>query len=122
MPAKEPTLYEGVEVIRRIQQLMVVCSLLPNDGRLREVLRAALDLPGEPLLARTPPVTDLHPHSLKGWLESVWLSDSLTPEEKALVDWQSDSDNMSAAMRELDEVERAIGARLSIALDDPESR
>jgi len=122
MSAKEPTLYEGVEVIRRVQQLMVVCSLLPGDGKLREALQAALALPDRPVLDRTPPVPDLHPHRLKGWLESIWLSDSPSPEEKALVDWQSDSDNMTAAMRELDEVERHIGARLSIVLDDRQSR
>ncbi|MBV2365643.1 DurN family substrate-assisted peptide maturase [Streptomonospora nanhaiensis] len=112
MSAKGPTIYEGVDTIRRIQQLVVLCSLLPPDGKLRELLETALAVHEEPLLAHVGPVPDLHPHAVKGWLESFWLRDDITPEERQVVDWQSDSDNMGAAMRELSNVEQQTGMRL----------
>jgi hypothetical protein len=113
MSAKGPTIYPGVDVIRRIQELMIVCSLLPPDGRLREALQLALAVHEEPVLSRINPVADLHPHAMKAWLEAIWLHDGLTPEEKELVDWQNNSDNMAAAIHELMNVEQQIGIRLT---------
>jgi hypothetical protein len=112
MTAKGPTIYPGVDAIRRVQQLMIFCSLLPADGKLREVLSLALGLPENPILSRTRPMTDLHPHATKAWLEAVWLETDLSAEEKELIDWQNDSDNMAAAIRELRDVEQRIGIRL----------
>ncbi len=112
MSAKELTIYPGVDTIRRIQQLMLLCTLLPPDGKLRELLDSALSLSEEPLLARIIPMTGLHPFTTKEWLESVWITDGLSPEEKELVAWQNNSDNMSAAMRELSEAEKQLGVTL----------
>ncbi len=112
MSVKEPTIYPGVDTIRQIQQLMMLCALLPPDGKLREMLTTALSLHEEPVLARTTPVTDLHPFATKEWLESIWLRSDLSPDEKELVDWQNNSDNMAAAMRELADVEAQIGVTL----------
>ena len=67
--AEEPTIYPGVDAIRRIQQLLVLCTLLPPDGVLREALELALPAHEEPALARLTPATDLHPHAMKAWLE-----------------------------------------------------
>jgi hypothetical protein len=111
--AKEPTIYPGVEVIRRLQHLMVLCSLLPPDGKLREVLELALSMNEETLLSHVEPVTDLHPHAVKGWLESMWFQNGQTDEGRALLAWQSTSDNMAAAMAELVNVETQTGVTLS---------
>jgi hypothetical protein len=113
MSAKGPTIYPGVDVIRRVQQLMIFCSLIPSDGRLREVLSLALALPEEPVLSRITPMTDLHPHAAKAWLEAIWLENGLPPEEKELVDWQNNSENMAAAIRELRDTEQQIGFALA---------
>ncbi|WP_067962804.1 DurN family substrate-assisted peptide maturase [Nocardiopsis trehalosi] len=113
MDVKPPTIYEGVHTIRQVQNLMVLCSLLPPDGKLAEALRLALDLHEEPLLARTEPMTDLHPHAVKTWLETFWDRDALSPEAKELVDWQSHSRNMSAAIHELTNVQQQIGVNLT---------
>src|SRR5690242_1024663 len=112
MSVKPPTIYPGVDTIRRIQQLMMLCSLLPPDGKLREALNLALSLHEEPVLSRITPLTDLHPHAAKAWLEDVWLGADLSPEEKELVDWQNISDNMAAAIEELANVEQQTGIRL----------
>jgi hypothetical protein len=112
MSAKGPTIYPGVDAIRQVQQLMIVCSLLPPDGKLREILSIALALHEEPTLSRITPMSDLHPHAVKAWLEAIWLPDGLSPEEKELVDWQNDSENMTAAIRELADVEGQLGIRL----------
>lgn len=112
MTAKGPTIYPGVDAIRQIQMLMIFCSLLPPDGKLREVLSLALSVHEEPVLSRTTPMTDIQPHAAKAWLEAIWLENGLSAEEKELVDWQNDSDNMAAAIRELTNVEQQIGIRL----------
>ncbi|MGW1195867.1 DurN family substrate-assisted peptide maturase [Streptomyces sp. NPDC002536] len=111
--AKEPTLYQDVDVIRRIQELMVLCSLLPPDGKLREVLELALAVHEEPLLARITPVTNLHPFATKSWLESLWDPASTTAAEKELVSWQNTSENMGPAIQELKNAERQMGIRLA---------
>ncbi|HVQ95965.1 MAG TPA: DurN family substrate-assisted peptide maturase [Mycobacteriales bacterium] len=112
MGVKGPTIYPGVDTIRQVQELMVLAALLPPDGKLREVLQLALALPEEQVLARVQPITDLHPHSAKTWLESIWLPENLSPAEKELVDWQSNSENMGTAIRELRDVEQQTGLRL----------
>lgn len=112
MSVKGPTLYPGVDAIRRVQQLMIFCSLLPPDGKLREVLSMALSLHEEPILSRITPITDIQPHATKTWLEATWSEHRMSAEEKELVDWQNDSDNMAAAIRELKNVEQRIGIRL----------
>jgi hypothetical protein len=112
MSAKGPTIYPGVDTIRQVQELMVLAALLPPDGKLREVLDLALALPEEQVLARVTPVRDLHPHSAKEWLESLWLHANLSPEEKELVAWQSNSENMGTAMRELLDVQQQTGMQL----------
>jgi hypothetical protein len=112
MSAKGPTIYPGVDVIRQVQQLMIFCSLLPPDGKLREVLSLALSLHEEPILSRITPMTDIQPHAAKAWLEAIWSKNGLPSEEKELVGWQNDSDNMAAAIRELKSVERQLGIRL----------
>lgn len=109
---KGPTIYPGVDAIRQVQQLMILCSLLPPDGKLRELLSRALALHEEPILSRITPIADIQPHATKAWLESVWTETGLSPEEKELVRWQNDSDTMAAAVRELKNVERQIGMRL----------
>jgi hypothetical protein len=112
MSVKGPTIYPGVDAIRQVQQLMIFCSLLPPDGKLREVLSLALSLHEEPVLSRITPIVDIQPHATKAWLEATWLENGLSAEEKELVHWQNESDNMAAAIRELKNVERQIGIRL----------
>jgi hypothetical protein len=109
---KGPTIYPGVDAIRQIQHLMIFCSLLPSDGKLREALSLALSLPEEPTLSRSTPMSDIEPHGAKAWLDAIWRESGLSAEEKELVHWQNDSDNMAAAIRELKNVERQIGIRL----------
>lgn len=110
MPATQPILYPEVEAIRQVQQLGLLCGLLPRDGRLREFLELALAANGEPLFARIAPVPDLHPHAVKEWIES--FCPTRCPDEKAWINWQSNSENMSSAIRELHDVERRMGFRL----------
>lgn len=113
----------GIEEVRRIQHLMLLCSLLPPDGKLVKALRLALSLHEEPLLARIRPVPDLHPYTTKSWLESIWLSDRVSELEISLRDgvsdleaemvaWQTDKPSMDTAAEELRNVERQLGARL----------
>ncbi|MCW2610576.1 MAG: hypothetical protein QOC93_12 [Actinomycetota bacterium] len=108
----EPVLYTDVDPIRRIQELMVLCAVLPPDGKLREILQLTLALHEEPVLSRMTPVADLHPHAVKAWLESLWLREGLSAEEKEVVAWQNDTHNMGPALQELKEAEHQIGYSL----------
>jgi hypothetical protein len=112
-PDSDPTKHRGIEEVRRIQYLMLLCSLLPPDGKLVEALRLALSLHEEPLLARIRPVDDLHPRATKSWLESIWLCDGGSEGEEELVAWQNDKPAMDAAVEELMNVERQLGVRLA---------
>ena len=114
--AEEPTIYPGVDAIRRIQQLLVLCTLLPPDGALREALELALSAHEEPALARLTPATDLHPHAMKAWLESLWLHEGLPPAEKELVTWQNNTEKMSPALAELRGAEQQMGFHLTARL------
>ncbi|MGH2708613.1 MAG: DurN family substrate-assisted peptide maturase [Actinomycetota bacterium] len=100
---------ESTVAIRYIQGLTALLSCLPANGKARELLSLALELDEGPWLDKIGPPSD--PDSdegMKAWLESLWAQGGLTPEEQQLVDWQNDSDNMSAA---IDEVQ-AIAAKL----------
>ncbi|GAB2684569.1 hypothetical protein GCM10027271_53580 [Saccharopolyspora gloriosae] len=107
-----PTIYPEVDAIRQIQELVLFCSLLPPDGKLREVLELALALHEEPMLSRLRPVTDLHPFSTKEWMESLWMHADLPANEKEVVAWQNKDENMSPALVELKNVEQQLGISL----------
>lgn len=110
---KPPTIYPGVDKIRQVQELALFAALLPADGKLRELLELALALDANRLAPRVKPVADLHPHTMKAYFES--FCPSQTPEEKALITWQSNvnSENIATAMRELAAVEELTGIKLT---------
>ncbi|MEV5705994.1 DurN family substrate-assisted peptide maturase [Actinoallomurus sp. NPDC052274] len=115
-PPSDLTKHRAIETVRQIQHLMLLCALLPPDGRLQEVLRLALSLHEEPLLARMTPVTDLHPQTTKEWLESLWIRDGISAEEEEMIAWQNDKPNMDAAIAEIKNAERQLGIRLATEL------
>ena len=110
--AKEPTIYPGVDTIRRIQHLAVVCALMPPDGKLRELRDIALRIHEEPLLARITPITDRHPFETKKWLDALWRREGMSEAEEELVAWQNTSENMNAAIVELRNIEKQLGVRI----------
>ncbi|GLW63768.1 hypothetical protein Arub01_20120 [Actinomadura rubrobrunea] len=115
-PPSDLTKHRAITTVRQIQHLMLLCSLLPPDGAMQKILRRALSLHEEPLLARVTPVTDLHPQATKEWLESFWIRDGISPEEEELIAWQNDKPTMDAAIAEIANVERQLGIRLVTAL------
>ncbi|GAA3966652.1 hypothetical protein GCM10023085_56400 [Actinomadura viridis] len=112
-PLSDLTKHRGIETIRQIQHLMLLCSLLPPGGKLHEILRLALSVHDENLPAHVSPVRDLHPQATKDWLESIWDRADISDEERELVVWQSDKPNMDAAAEELQRIERLLGIRLA---------
>ncbi|MFC5724844.1 DurN family substrate-assisted peptide maturase [Streptomyces gamaensis] len=118
MKSANNVIYPGVDTIRRIQELVVLCALLPPDGTLRKVLEKALALHEEPLLARITPQTGLHPFEAKSWLEALWGRDDLSAAERELVDWQNDTDSMTPALHELQNAEEQMGVVLAAQLLD----
>lgn len=117
-PPSDLTAHREIETVRLIQHLMLLCSLLPPDGRVQELLRHALSLHEEPLLARVTPITDLHPQATKEWLETFWIRKGPSTEEEELINWQNDKPNMDAAVTEIKNVERQLGIRLATELLD----
>src|SRR5262245_56246249 len=112
-PDSDLTKHRGIDEIRCIQHVMLLCARLPPDGKLAEALRLALSLHEEPLLARVTPVTDLHPQSTKTWLESIWIHEGASEKEEELVAWQNDKPGMDVAVEEIKNVERQLGVRLA---------
>ncbi|GAA3353548.1 hypothetical protein GCM10020366_07230 [Saccharopolyspora gregorii] len=45
-------------------------------------------------LARLTPVTDLQPFATHKWLEQLWSPEGLPEQEKEVVAWQNENDNM----------------------------
>jgi Family of unknown function (DUF5950) len=107
---------ETVE-LRSIQYLIVLLSCLPADGKCREVLELALALDEGPQVARlTPPDDGLDAgHGSLRWLESLWAREDLSPDEREVVWWQNDGQNMEAAIRELKAVEDRLGTTWAVA-------
>ncbi len=112
MSAKGPTIYPGVDTIRQVQELLVLASALPADGELARALRMALDLPAGTVTDRMLPVADVHPHTMKGWLEQIWLAGTPSPAQRRIVEFQSDSPSMATAVAELRRFQGVAGIRL----------
>lgn len=107
-------------LVRQIQGLAVLLSCLPANGKVRELFSLALSLDERPWLDRITPLSDpthdegiqawlarIDPvvdansdEALRSWLESLWMRSGLSSHEQDMVDWQTDSDNMSAAIAE----------------------
>ncbi len=95
--------------IRYIQGLTALLSCLPANGKARELFSLALELDEGPVLDKIGPPSD--PDSdegMRAWLESLWAAEGLTPEEQRIVEWQSNSANMTSAIQEL----QAVAAKL----------
>lgn len=89
-------------MIRYLQGLAVLLSSFPKGGKVHEFFQLALDADGPAVLARAHLDAALDDDAeLKAWLEKLWAPDSLHESEQRLVEWQNDSDNMTAALDEL---------------------
>lgn len=96
--------------LRRIQFLILLLSCLPRGGKCREVLELALALDERPQMARLTAPADLGTNDgVRRLLESLWAVDNLSPQEREVVWWQNDGENVDAALRELKAVEARLG-------------
>jgi Family of unknown function (DUF5950) len=96
---------EELVLIRQIQGLTVLLSCLPAGGKARELFSMALELDEGPVLDRAKPPDDPDDDDgMRAWLESHWAQDAVSDDEQRIVDWQADSDNMAAAIAELQAV------------------
>ena len=103
---------EETVLIRQIQGLAVLLSCLPAGGKARDRFTVALALDEGPWLDKVgPPGDPDNDDGMKAWLESLWAQDGISPEEQQIVDWQADSDNMTAALAEF----QSVTAKLSPA-------
>ncbi|MFA1549835.1 DurN family substrate-assisted peptide maturase [Actinomadura chokoriensis] len=112
-PLSDLTKHKGIETVRQIQSLMLLCSVLPPDGRMREMLKLALEVRNEEFPADIAPIRDLHPQATKTWLEFFWTRVGISAEERELIDWQNDKEKMDTAVEELRRAERQLGIRLA---------
>jgi substrate-assisted peptide maturase DurN-like protein len=101
--------------IRQLQMLLALCSFLPPEGKLHEMLKLGLELSQDSWLARVSPVSDESLDGLRTWLEALWLDGGLTANEQKIVDWQNVSANMQGAVQELKTVQEKIGLKLRVA-------
>jgi len=96
---------EPVVLIRHIQGLTALLACLPADGKAKELFTLALESDEGPWLDKIgPPEEPDTDEGMKSWFESLWAQGGLTPEEQRIVDWQMDSDNMTAALAEFQDV------------------
>jgi hypothetical protein len=99
-------------LIRQIQGVAVLLSSLPADGKARELFTMALDSPAHVLADRVAAPDDPDSDAgMKAWFEGLWTGGDVPDEARQLVEWQADSDNMTAALAEL----RAVAGRLGAA-------
>jgi hypothetical protein len=96
---------EETVIIRHIQGLTALLSCLPAGGKARELFSLALDLDEGPWLDKVSrPEDPDSDESMKAWLENLWAQGGIDEAEQKLVDWQSDSANMSGAIAEFQAV------------------
>jgi hypothetical protein len=96
---------EDTVLIRHIQGLTALLSCLPAGGKAKELFTLALALDEAAALEKVGPPSDPDdPDAMKEWFEELWAADGLTPGEQEIVEWQSDSDNMTAALAEFQAV------------------
>lgn len=100
--------------IRQIQMMMTLMLLSKPDGKLREVFDRALSASASQVNSKVTACNDTSSDGLKGWLESVLAQGGLTAEEQALVDWQNNSENMQAAIDELNAIEDKSNIKFAI--------
>jgi hypothetical protein len=99
-------------LIRQIQGLAVLLSSLPADGKARELFTMALETPEDMWRERVSAPDDPDSDAgMKAWLEGVWERESMPDAGRKIVDWQAESQNMTAALGEL----RAVADRLAAA-------
>jgi hypothetical protein len=105
---------EATVMIRHIQGLTALLSCLPTGGKARELFALALALDEDGVLDKVgPPPGDSDndgDDDVKTWLETLWAQDGVTPEEQKIIDWQSNSDNMTAALAEFQDVSAKLQA------------
>ncbi|MFB4309129.1 DurN family substrate-assisted peptide maturase [Actinomadura sp. GTD37] len=112
-PPSDLTKHKGIETVRQIQSLMLLCSVLPPDGKMREMLKLALEIRNEEFPADIAPIRDLHPQATKTWLEFFWTRVGISAEERELIDWQNTKEKMDVAVQELQNAERRLGMKLA---------
>ncbi|MDL4773539.1 MULTISPECIES: DurN family substrate-assisted peptide maturase [Thermomonosporaceae] len=112
-PPSDLTKHKGIETVRQIQGLMLLCSVLPPDGKMREMLKLALEVRNEEFPADIEPISDLHPQATKTWLEFFWTRVGISAKERELIDWQNDKPKMDIAVEELQKAERQLGIKLA---------
>jgi len=103
--------------IKQVQLLMVLLSCLSEHGKLREILQLALEVPKDEALANMIRCPEVSVDGLREWLPEIWAGD-LSDRMVELVKWQNTSENMTAAIRELIEVQDRVGITLSIVRRD----
>lgn len=91
---------------------MLTCALLRPESQLADLLRRALATAPEPIRDRIQPIDDLHPNAVMVWFENLFSSDTLSLDERELLEWQNNSDKMGSAIAELRDVEKVIGIKL----------
>ncbi|MFB2980934.1 DurN family substrate-assisted peptide maturase [Microseira sp. BLCC-F43] len=100
--------------IRQIQMLMLMCLCLPTQGKLRELIEMALASSGERTMNRVTPPEDVSVDGLFDWLTALYNQQDLTEEEKSLMKWQNDRNNMLPAISEIKAIEEKLGFKLGI--------
>ncbi|WP_206757955.1 DurN family substrate-assisted peptide maturase [Cylindrospermum sp. FACHB-282] len=103
----------NTDEIRQIQMLMALLLCIPPQSKLREVFDRALAASESQTLNRIKPCTDASIAGLRDWFESLMIQGGLTPEEQSLLDWQSNSDNMSAAIKEFTSIQDKTNLKIS---------
>jgi hypothetical protein len=98
-------------LIRQIQGMAVLLSSLPPNGKARELFTLALESPHSGWLDQlsTPDDPDSDDR-VKAWLEGLWAGENPSAEARVFANWQSSSDNMTAALAEFRAVADRLGA------------
>jgi hypothetical protein len=98
-------------LIRQLQGIAVLLSCLPAQGKARELFTLALASPYHVWQDKVQASDDADSDAgMKTWLEGVWAREDLSGDARKLVDWQADSDNMTAALAELRDVASTLAA------------
>lgn len=97
--------------MRQIQGLATVLSCLPPGGKCREFFTLALDSPEGPWLDKiSRPDDPDSDEGMKSWLEGLWGAEDLSADARKIPEWQANSDNMGAAIAELQALTDKLGA------------
>jgi hypothetical protein len=101
----DPAVSKNTPLVRELQSLMLLFSVVPPDGKLSEAMKLALSTSAQSYGSKIGPINH---EGVRSYLEQEWRSDP-DQDRRRLLEWQKSGDNMKEAVEELAAARSVLG-------------